>query len=138
MRLLPAGWLFALPSEAQWEYACRAGTTVDFAGDLEDMAWYDSNSSSGPHAVATKKANAWGLYDMHGNVCEWCADWYGDYPRGTLTDPAGPIKGSARVLRGGSWFHDGRHCGSVSRSRFTPDTRNDYLGFRVTAVTSGS
>ena len=78
---LKNGWRWTLPTEAQWEYACRGGTVGDYAGDLDEMAWYSNNSGSKSHLVGTKAANAWGLNDMHGNVWEWCADWYGDYPR---------------------------------------------------------
>jgi len=91
-----------LPTEAEWEYACRAGTTGDYAGNLDDMGWYSSNSGQQTHPVGQKKPNAWGLYDMHGNVWEWCWDWYdGNLPGGS--DPIGPASGSGRVLRGGGW-----------------------------------
>jgi formylglycine-generating enzyme required for sulfatase activity len=103
---------YTLPTEAQWEYAARAGSNKAFAnGDISDtttdsnldvMGWYDSNSGSTPHAVAQKKPNAWGLFDMHGNVHEWCNDWYGTYPDISVTDPGGSSSGSYRVLRGGS------------------------------------
>jgi len=112
--LLPAGWQWALPTEAQWEYACRAGTTGDYADSLDDMAWYSANIDSKTHAVATKKANAWGLHDMHGNVWEWCADRYGAYPTGAVTDPTGSNSGSIRVARGGSWNCVGAGCRSAS------------------------
>jgi formylglycine-generating enzyme required for sulfatase activity len=132
--LLPAGWHFALPSEAQWEYACRAGTTGEYAGDLDGMAWYLANSDSNTHAVGTKMANGWGLRDMHGNVWEWCADWYGDYPAKSQIDPTGSNSGSNRVDRGGSWFSDGTRCRSASRFRHSPDYRGSGIGFRVAAV----
>ena len=134
--LLPAGWRFALPTEAQWEYACRAGTTGDYAGNLDEMAWYDKNSGSKTHPVGTKKANAAGLSDMHGNVYEWCADWLGDYPSGQLTDPTGPNTGSNRVLRGGSWSGAGSYRRSAYRGNHSPDSRNFGIGFRVAAVPS--
>ena len=118
-----------LPTEAQWEYACRAGTTGAYAGNLADMAWYSSNS--GTHPVGTKKPNAWGLYDMHGNVWEWCADWYGDYPSGSVTDPTGPSSGSNRVLRGGCWIIYAPFCRSAYRGNLDPGNRGDGLGFRV-------
>ena len=132
--LLPAGWQWALPTEAQWEYACRAGTTGDYADSLDDMAWYSANIDSKTHAVATKKANAWGLHDMHGNVWEWCADRYGAYPTGAVTDPTGSNSGSTRVYRGGSWIHVGPYCRSACRNWFTPDSRSSYIGFRLAAV----
>ena len=93
----------------QWEYACRAGSTGPYAGtgNLDEMGWYDDNSGSTTHPVGQKRPNAWNLYDMHGNVWEWCADWYGAYG-GDCTDPTGPASGSYRVLRGGSWFNYAR------------------------------
>ena len=98
----------SLPTEAQWEYACRAGTTTRFNGGDADTAlgasgWYSSNSGSQTHPVAQKKANGFGLYDVHGNVWEWCADWYSNYDAGAVRDPAGPASGSRRVIRGGGW-----------------------------------
>jgi len=128
------GEAFRLPTEAEWEYACRAGTTGEYAGDLDAMAWYDSNSGGKTHPVGGKKPNAWGLYDMHGNVWEWCADGYGDYPNGAATDPNGPNTGSIRVLRGGSWFHVGALCRSALRRWFTPVIRFDRVGFRFDRV----
>ena len=120
-----------LPTEAQWEYACRAGTTGAYAGNLDEMAWYDSNSGSKTHPVGTKTPNAWGLYDMHGNVCEWCQDWYDeDYPSGSVTDPAGPSNGSYRVFRGGSWCGSARYCRSASRYDNVPVYREYGIGFR--------
>ena len=94
---------YRLPTEAEWEYAARAGTTGARHGELDSIAWYDGNSG-GTHRVGQKRANGWGLHDMLGNVWEWTADWYGDYPSGLVTDPRGPSTGSDRVFRGGSWF----------------------------------
>ena len=121
-----------LPTEAQWEYACRAGSTGPYAGNLDEMAWFEDNSGRKTHPVGTKKPNAWGLYDMHGNVWEWCADWYdGDYPSGSVTDPIGPSNGSDRVVRGGSWCYYARRCRSAYRGYRAPGGRDDDLGFRV-------
>ena len=135
---LPAGWVYRLPTEAEWEYAARAGTTTRFSfGDdagytkLGEYAWYSSNSGSATHAVQTKKPNSWGLYDMAGNVWEWCSDWNGSYPGGSVIDPVGPASGSYRVGRGGSWYSDGRHCRSAIRASQTPDFRYNIVGFRA-------
>lgn len=128
---LPAGYAYTLPSEAQWEYACRAGTTGAYAGDLDAMAWYSSNSGSTTHAVGQRRANAWGLYDMHGNVWEWCSDWFGDYPSGSVTDPAGANSGSVRVYRGGSWGDTAASARSANRNWVSPGLRNSLLGFRL-------
>ena len=100
-----SGQMFKLPTEAQWEYACRAGTTTEYYfGDdqagLDDYAWTTNNAGGTTHPVGQKKPNAWGLYDMHGNIWQWCSDWYGNYPEGEASDPRGPDKGQARVLRG--------------------------------------
>ncbi len=122
---------YRLFTEAQWEYACRAGTTGKYAGRLGSMAWYDSNGGDKTHPVGTKKANAWGLYDMHGNVWEWCCDWYGDYSSGSVTDPTDVTVGSSRVYRGGSWYSDARRCRSANRNGYTPGYRRNYVGFRL-------
>ena len=136
------GQSFRLPTEAEWEYACRAGSTGDYCyGDGEDSlaeyAWYSGYSGSMAHPVGAKKPNAWGLYDMHGNVWEWCADWVGDYPLGSLTDPTGPEKGSAWVFRGGSYGDAATACRSANRYGFGPAFRSYILGFRVAAVPAG-
>ncbi len=125
------GVRFRLPTEAEWEYACRAGTTGPYAGHLDAMGWYDKNSGRSTHGSGQKRPNAWGLYDMHGNVWEWCQDWYGDYPSGYLNDPTGPPSGSDRVLRGGSWRSLARYCRSASRHRADPADRDGNLGFRL-------
>jgi formylglycine-generating enzyme required for sulfatase activity len=131
--VLPSGWKWSLPSEAQWEYACRSGTTTPYAGELERMAWYDSNSGSTTHPVGTKAANAWGLQEMHGNVYEWCSDWYAaKLPGGT--DPTGAFSASRRVIRGGSWLSTGQYCRSAFRIRIDPGNRNFDVGFRVASV----
>jgi formylglycine-generating enzyme required for sulfatase activity len=127
---------YRLPTEAEWEYACRAGSTARFCcGDeetkLEEYAWINKNSDGKTHPVGKKKPNAWGLLDMHGNVYEWCQDWYGEYPAGPVTDPPGPASGKSRVFRGGSWNYGARSSRSAYRYRFDPDLRYSYLGFRV-------
>jgi len=131
-----AGYVYRLPTEAEWEYACRAGTTTKYSfgdskSELGGYAWYDENSGGRTHPVGEKKPNGWGLYDMHGNVWEWCQDWHDDYPSGSATDPTGAASGSLRVIRGGSWFYYSDYCRSASRDRLTPDFRSDFLGFRV-------
>jgi formylglycine-generating enzyme required for sulfatase activity len=130
---LPAGYEYRLPTEAEWEYACRAGTTGDFGGDgvIDNLGWYSGNSDKHTHPVGQKQANAWGLYDMHGNVWEWCSDWYGPYPGGSVTDPTGPESGSSHVYRGGCWFIVAEHCRSAFRFKSLPYLRDSYLGFRL-------
>jgi formylglycine-generating enzyme required for sulfatase activity len=138
-----AGRVYRLPTEAEWEYACRAGTTTSYSfGDdeslLGDFAWFKDNASDQSHAVGQKRPNAWGLYDMHGNVWEWCSDGYGDYPRGSVTNPRGPASGSGRVSRGGSWGNSARYCRSAIRDRDGPSLRRSGLGFRLALSSSGS
>ena len=128
---LPEGYIYTLPTEAQWEYACRAGTTGDHAGHLDAMGWYDKNSGSETHPVGQKKANAWGLHDMHGNVWEWCADRYGSYPAGSVTDPGGAVSGYDRVGRGGGWGDDAAGCRSTVRDGVESSRRGKILGFRL-------
>ena len=129
---LPTGTIYTLPTEAQWEYACRAGTTGDYAGEVDAMAWYAKNSGAATHAVGTKQANAWGLHDMHGNVWEWCEDWYADkLPGGSVSDFKGAASGSFRVYRGGCWCFDAANCRSAFRFRFSPGLRVVILGFRL-------
>ncbi len=128
-RALGAG--FRLPTEAEWEYACRAGTSGAYAGMLDEMAWHDGNSGAITHAVGQKKPNAWGLYDLHGNVWEWCADGYVDYPADAVTDPVGPESGRHRVIRGGSWISDIRDCRSAERNSRIAENRNDDIGCRL-------
>jgi formylglycine-generating enzyme required for sulfatase activity len=126
---------FRLPTEAEWEYACRAGTktqynTGDEEKDLDVAGWFNGNSGGKTQSVGQKKPNAWGLYDMHGNVWEWCQDWYGPYPSGAVTDPQGPATGTHRVLRGGSWGNGPADCRSASR-KYDAGHRNGSHGFRV-------
>ena len=123
---------YRLPTEAEWEYAARAGTTGARYGELDAIGWYNGNSGNQTHAVKQKAANAWGLHDMIGNVWEWCSDWYGEYPTGSVTDPTGPSSGSRRVGRGGSWFFVAGVARSARRPRGDPGDRISHLGFRPT------
>ena len=109
---IPAGWAYVLPTEAQWEYACRAGTTTAYSWGVDiNSSDANYNSNIGQTAdVGLYSANPWGFFDMHGNVWEWTADWYAAYSSGAQTDPEGPATGSTRVLRGGSWYHPGTTC----------------------------
>ncbi len=134
---LPAGYVLTLPTEAQWEYACRAGTTVGDPGDMHVLAWFAENSEGTTHAVGTRPPNEWGLFDMHGNVWEWCRDWFKTYPGGAVTDPTGPAAGKFRVLRGGSWDYDAAFCRYAFRRNEFPDARDINLGFRL-ALAPGS
>ena len=124
-----------LPTEAEWEYACRAGSdgAVSGSGVLGDMAWYEVNSSHQTHDVGTNKANAWGFYDMHGNVLEWCQDWFlpSDNAAVEAVDPKGPVAGSFKMMRGGCWFYYARDCRSAYRLKRDPDLRNSIYGFRL-------
>jgi formylglycine-generating enzyme required for sulfatase activity len=130
--------VYRLPTEAEWEYACRGWTSTRFSyGDdpgytsLTDYAWYDANSGSTSHPVGQKLPNPWGLYDMQGNVWEWCQDWYDAYPGGAALDPQGPASGSYRVIRGGYWDDFAWLCRSARRDYDYPDYGDDYIGFRV-------
>jgi formylglycine-generating enzyme required for sulfatase activity len=128
---LPDAYEFTLPTEAQWEYACRAGTAGSFAGPIGDLAWYDTNSDGHMHEVGQKQANPWGLQDMPGNVWEWCLDWEGAYPGGQVTDYAGPDSGEKRVNRGGEWAGEANLCRSARRASDGPGFRYRAMGFRV-------
>jgi formylglycine-generating enzyme required for sulfatase activity len=134
--VMPEGWNVCLQTEAQWEYACRAGETGSYSGGtIDQVAWYDDNSGSKTHDVGTKKSNAWGLHDMHGNVWEWCADCYDEELSGG-SDPSGPSSGVRRVSRGGSWFSFAANCRAALRSRRNPGIRDGNLGFRPALVPS--
>jgi formylglycine-generating enzyme required for sulfatase activity len=125
-----------LPTEAEWEYACRVGTQSRFyTGDSENnlgyAEWFVGNSQQTTHPVGQKTPNAWGLYDMHGNVWEWCQDWYGPYNTDNAVDPRGAVSGSYRVIRGGSCYGGARNCRSAYRNTRDPDNANINLGFRM-------
>ncbi len=134
---------YRLPTEAEWEYACRAGSTTAFAKggitetecgydpNLDAMGWYCGNSDDETHPVAQKDPNDWGLYDMHGNVWEWCQDLKGEYPSSPVSDPTGASSGTYRVLRGGSWPDKAMTCRSAKRLSIYPERRGYDLGFRV-------
>ena len=138
------GKTFRLPTEAEWEYAARGGSQSQgykYAGSntIGDVAWYYDNSYNkgsshpdyGTHPVGQKHPNELGLYDMSGNVWEWCQDWYGDYSSGSQTNPNGPSSGSYRVSRGGSWYYDAGHCRVSDRDSSTPTNRDNDLGLRL-------
>jgi formylglycine-generating enzyme required for sulfatase activity len=134
----PKGWAYGLPTEAEWEYACRAGTKTaySFGNDpnrLREYAWGVENSGNRTHAVGTRKANPLGLYDLHGNVYQWCADWYGGsyYAHSPRKDPKGPDNGEYRVLRGSAWDGDPRKCRAGYRDSGVPGVRGSVVGFRV-------
>ena len=121
---------YRLPTESEWEYAARAGTSDSRYGDLDDVAWHRGNSEGDTHEVGALDPNDWGLNDMLGNVWEWCHDWYDDYPSGLSTDPWGPAAGSARVRRGGSWDNTAGYTRAAGRLGDTPASRNRHQGFR--------
>jgi len=136
-----AGRVYRLPTESEWEYACRAGSKTAYSFDdeeglLPEYGWFDRNSSNRTHTVGLLEPNAWGLYDMHGNVWELCSDWYGEYPNEPVSDPNGPTKGTHRVLRGGSWYDFAACCKSTIRFRLDPSGLGNSLGFRVALSSS--
>ena len=137
-----AGRVYRLPTEAEWEYACRAGSRSFYSfgassKSLGDYAWFVGNGGLQTHPVGEKTANGWGLHDMHGNVREWCSDWYGDYPKGAVSDPTGPKEGSNRVERGGCWSSGADFCRSAFRYGRVPAYRDSGFGFRVALSPSG-
>jgi formylglycine-generating enzyme required for sulfatase activity len=127
-------WTVRLPTEAEWEYAARAGTTGETYGPLDDVAWYRSNGSSTTHPVGKKLPNAFGLYDMLGNVWQWCQDWFGPYTSAPAVDPQGEAKGEKRVMRGGCYYCDAIHCRAARRNRDPQEHLAKSIGFRVVAV----
>jgi formylglycine-generating enzyme required for sulfatase activity len=137
-----AGRVYRLPTEAEWEYACRAGSNSSycFGNEVEslgDYAWFDRNSGAQTHSVGEKKTNSWGLYDMHGNVWEWCSDWYGEYPKDSVSDPLGPKEGSNRVCRGGCYSFNAMDCRSGLRFCCNPSDDYSIFGFRVALSSCG-
>ena len=148
--------VYRLPTEAEWEYACRAGTSTAYSwGKWIDCAraMYSNNSMKsgeclkyvksremaidGAAPVKSYPPNAWGFYDMHGNVWEWCIQWHGDYPARAVTDPSGPESGSRKIRRGGSWFGHGYLCRSANRNVGHPASRYRTTGFRLVWTESG-
>ena len=131
------GRTYRLPTEAEWEYAARGGNKSQgylYSGsnNLNDVGWYDDNNSyNRTHPVGEKQANELGIYDMSGNVYEWCSDWYGSYSSSSQTNPTGPSGGSSRVFRGGGWGHNADNCRVAIRYLNKPDSRNNYSGFRL-------
>lgn len=130
---LPAGYVYRLPTEAEWEYAARAGSAGAYAGDLENLGWYGDNSDKMVHPVAQKQPNAWGLYDMHGNVWEWNSDWYGAevYSETNRVNPKGPASGEVKSCRGGSWGWAARHSRSANRHWAGAQYCGQHIGLRV-------
>jgi len=128
---LPDGYCYTLPTEAQWEYACRAGSAEADADTLASRAWFGADSGNTPHPVAQKKPSLLGLYDMQGNVWEWCLDWKGDYPGGRVVDYYGPAVGSLRIFRGGAWADPELGCRIALRCGGDPSSRSDKIGFRL-------
>ena len=129
--LISAGWSWDLPTEAQWEYACRVRKSGEFHGPIDSVAWYQLNSQKRTHPVGTRQPNDWGLQDMHGNVAKWCLDWYGQYPFEAVNHPVGPPFGTFRVYRGGGWSDAARCCRSAYRGRSVPDFRSSNIGFSL-------
>ena len=133
---LPAGYEYRLPSEGEWEYACRAGATNlynfgDDASVADQFAWTTENSDAATHPVGQKRPNAWGLHDMHGNVWEWCSDWFEAYPAAPLTDPVGPATSKYKLFKGGGWNQDLEYGRASSRFMMSPSNGIHFVGFRL-------
>lgn len=129
------GKKYSLPTEAQWEYACRAGSKTGYCfgpdeKELKDYGWYNKNANNASHSVGGKKPNKYGLYDMHGNVWEWCSDWFAEYNEDDQVDPLGPDEGETRILRGGSWLESAGNCRCAYRFHGDPGLYYYYIGFR--------
>jgi formylglycine-generating enzyme required for sulfatase activity len=144
---IPTNCVYRLPTEAEWEYACRGWTSdrrFSYGDDpgytnLTNYAWYGANSGGTTHPVGQKLPNPWGLYDMHGNVWEFCQDWFADYPGGIVVDPQGPgtpFPGSGRLIRGSGWYDVAKDCRSASRSTSGPVSRYYGYGFRAVLAPS--
>lgn len=133
---LPAGYEYRLPTEAEWEYACRAGVTnlFNFGDDPKaagQFAWTAENSDAATHPVGLKLPNSWGLYDMHGNIWEWCLDWFGPYPAAPVTDPVGVASNKFKVFKGGGWNQDAEYGRAANRFMMSPSNGIHFVGFRV-------
>ena len=133
---LPAGYAYRLPTEAEWEYACRAGSTNLFnfgnsSTNASSYAWTAENSDAATHPVGSKSPNAWGLYDTHGNVWEWCSDWFEPYPAAPLTDPVGPAASKYKLFKGGGWNQDADYARASSRFMMSPSSGIHFVGFRL-------
>jgi formylglycine-generating enzyme required for sulfatase activity len=133
---LPAGYEYRLPTEAEWEYACRAGSTNLFGfGDdtsvADQYAWTAENCDATTHPVGMKRPNAWGLYDTHGNVWEWCSDWFEPYPAAPLRDPVGPATSKYKLFKGGGWNQDVEYARASSRFMMSPSNGIHFVGFRI-------
>jgi len=129
-KLTTTGGRYHLPTESQWEYACRAGTTGAYYWNLDEVAWYRKNSGGATHPVGQKMPNVWGLHDMLGNVWEWCADWYEEYSIGVVEHTAKPRLEPYRVYRGGGWNNSSYNCRAATRNNYIP-INNNYVGFRI-------
>ena len=136
---LPSGFEYRLPSEAEWEYACRATTTNRFSfgetvAEADRYAWTAENSESKTHPVGQKQPNPWGLHDMHGNVWEWCLDWFSEYPPADVVDPMGPGGGKFKLFKGGGWNQDADFARSGNRFMMAPTSGIYFVGFRIALV----
>jgi formylglycine-generating enzyme required for sulfatase activity len=131
-------WIVRLPTEAEWEYAARAGTTGETYGPIDEIAWYGANAKRTTHPVGQKQPNAFGLYDMLGNVWQWCEDWFAPYTDAPSTDPQGAASGEKRIMRGGCWYCDTIHIRAARRNRDPEEHSSRSIGFRIAATLSGS